>query len=482
MIAAWMLWSIGAGLLFLAAGLAAERLFDGGRRWIWFGAAAGTVLLPVIRLLSTAGGGSGGALAGSGATLVIGGADGAAAAGSQGAGGAAGSWLDFLALTVPGDSALHALDGALLLGWFALSSCLAVLAFVGAARFLHRRGSWEAGTLLGRRVFWSVDTGPAVVGLFRPSLVLPAWVRDVEPARQKLILAHEEEHLWARDVVLRVVAAGLVVACSWNPLLWLQYRRLSQAIELDCDRRVMQRLPHRRWLYGDLLLQVVSRDSHLPGMALVALAEQPSFVERRIRKLLRKAPEVGMAQAAFLAFAAILVVAVAMSVPAITGEREAPAPAFQVEMIEIPPAAAGEVDIEPEAAPEVVVRMPLLMEYLPPPPAPEEVRESALSAKPQFVVHTARPRMTNRSEVDAVLEREYPALLKDAGIDGTVLVHLFIDETGRVGNQLVKTTSGHQALDEAALRVASVAEFTPAMNRDEPVALWIELPISFSAN
>ena len=58
MIAAWMLWSVGAGLLFVVAALAAERLLNRGRRWAWAAAAAGTVVVPVTRFLAGAGGGS----------------------------------------------------------------------------------------------------------------------------------------------------------------------------------------------------------------------------------------------------------------------------------------------------------------------------------------------------------------------------------------------------------------------------------------
>ena len=50
MIAAWMLWSIGAGMLLLVAGLAAERLLRGTRcRWVWVAAGVGTVLLTALR-------------------------------------------------------------------------------------------------------------------------------------------------------------------------------------------------------------------------------------------------------------------------------------------------------------------------------------------------------------------------------------------------------------------------------------------------
>ena len=113
------------------------------------------------------------------------------------------------------------------------------------------------------------------------------------------------------------------------------------------------------------------------------------------------------------------------------------------------------------------------------PPPPEEAETGDISQAPQFVVHTVRPKLLNDGEVNDVLEREYPALLKDAGIGGTATVHLFIDENGLVQNQLVKVSSGHTGLDNAALKVVTVARFSPAMNRDKAVAVWIELDVTF---
>ena len=80
---------------------------------------------------------------------------------------------------------------------------------------------------------------------------------------------------------------------------------------------------------------------------------------------------------------------------------------------------------------------------------------------------------------EEALTREYPPLLRDAGIGGTVEVWFQIDEEGAVRQTLVKTSSGHAALDEAALKVADVIEFTPALNRDKRVPVWISLPITF---
>ncbi len=108
--------------------------------------------------------------------------------------------------------------------------------------------------------------------------------------------------------------------------------------------------------------------------------------------------------------------------------------------------------------------------------------EADLSAAPVFTPMTVRPEIRNRSEVQAALMREYPALLRDAGIGGRVLVWFFISEDGVVLGTRVSESSGHNPLDEAALKVAAVFQFTPAMNRYEPVPVWILLPITFPAN
>jgi TonB family protein len=58
-------------------------------------------------------------------------------------------------------------------------------------------------------------------------------------------------------------------------------------------------------------------------------------------------------------------------------------------------------------------------------------------------------------------------------------MYFFIDENGVVQEFQVHESSGHNALDQAAMRVAEVFEFSAAMNRDTRVPVWIQIPITF---
>lgn len=113
-----------------------------------------------------------------------------------------------------------------------------------------------------------------------------------------------------------------------------------------------------------------------------------------------------------------------------------------------------------------------------PPPAPDDDATAGFEwVAPSMV----RPRLLNRAEVQAAILREYPPLLQDAGIGGTVTLHFWIDEAGRVVRTEVGRTSGQPALDSAAAAVAEVMRFAPALSRDRPVPVIVAVPVTFEA-
>ena len=437
MIAAWMLWSICAGVLFLVAGLAAERLVERGRRWVWLAAGAGTVFLPVVRSVWRP--------------------DGTGAADSAGIA----IMMEPVTVTVANNLLVRSADAVLIGTWLVLSCLLLLSATAETLRIRRKRRFWEAGSFLRRDVLWTRRSGPAVVGFVKPQIVLPKWVRGATDDQQELLLAHEQEHIRTHDARLRLLAGLALFAFPWNPVLWVQYRRLGLAIELDCDRRVMARVPGRRFEYGDLLLRVATMRPGLSGMAVAAFAERRSLLERRIRGILKKAPQMRAAQAAALAFGIVFVVSIALIMPGVASRSRPPSIVLAPDE-----ASVAEAPEEGEESADEPV-----------PPADAEVPET-----PVFTPFTQKPEFVNADELIRAIANEYPPLLREAGIGGTTALLLYVDEYGQVSNVHVAKGSGHTALDEAAVRAMETAEFKPALLREKNVPAWIEIPVTFTTN
>jgi hypothetical protein len=266
----WMLYVLGIGVLVSLGALAMERAmraFALPQRWVWAAALVLGLAIPaaarwIPRDAQPA--------AAAPAALTQAGVD--ALPGVARAAAEAGVRID-----------LAALDGPLRMGW--LGSGLMALLAVGAASLLlaQRRRGWRTAEVDGVPVLLSSGTGPAVVGLFRSRIVLPAWVADADPAERALLLEHEREHLRAGDP--RLLALGLlaIVLAPWNPAAWYGLRRLRLAIEIDCDARVLARRADVR-AYGSLLLEVGRRaSSGGRWVTAAAFSEPASFLERRIR-------------------------------------------------------------------------------------------------------------------------------------------------------------------------------------------------------
>lgn len=155
-------------------------------------------------------------------------------------------------------------------------------------------------------------------------------------------------------------------------------------------------------------------------------------------------------------------------------EIEIPPPPQSIARPATPVIAEADIDEDITIAPTTFEENPV--DELPPPP--DEIATD-LSAAPTFTPFTVAPDILNRSEVVRAMEREYPPLLRDAGIGGTVRVYFFIDENGQVQDRRIDVSSGHQALDDAALTVADVYRFSPALNRDKKVPVWVSFQITF---
>jgi beta-lactamase regulating signal transducer with metallopeptidase domain len=277
MTAAWMLYALCVGLFLSLAALAAERtliLLRRPLRGLWTAALALSLLIPALAPLLPRGPLLPAPLEQL-ATItrdVL-----AAPLDGLAPGQAAAAWPGTL------------LDRVLVFGWIGASLVLSQLVLVSMAVLRGRRREWPRRSVDGVTALVAPDFGPAVVGWRRLEIVLPAWTLALAPAERALVVRHEREHLERNDPRLLFSSFLLVILMPWNPFVWLQFRRLRRAIEIDCDARVIgSGVPPAR--YGEVLLHAagLSRDARLP--ALSAFAERARDLEARIEALARRAP------------------------------------------------------------------------------------------------------------------------------------------------------------------------------------------------
>lgn len=76
----------------------------------------------------------------------------------------------------------------------------------------------------------------------------------------------------------------------------------------------------------------------------------------------------------------------------------------------------------------------------------------------------------------------YPEELWDAGIEGQTTLKVFVSSAGQVDTVEIEKTSGHAAFDTAAVTGASRLTFEPARRGDQPVGVWVLLPVKFDMN
>jgi TonB family protein len=432
MLGIWIASITVVGVLLVGAAHLLERAVWARRRWLW---SATLVAGPLVAVLG----------AGLRSVLPRSGSLDIALGPAAPAWGAALRGLTAAATAAP----VRALEGVLAGAWaLATVALLAVLAG-GVSRLRMRRRGWTPAVVDGVRVLVSDGFGPAVVGVRHPDIVLPRWVLELPADERALILAHEEEHRSRGDPALLAAAFAFAAALPWNCPGWWALFRLRDAVETDCDARVLAGHGASRRRYARLLFAVGSRSVGTVPLA-AGFGERVSSLERRIREMLKvRAPRKRLV---FQAVAAVVLVAAACTIEVNVDTKDRQAQ-------ERPTAAApGAVEAAPgktSAAPE---------------------------SGPRFTPYTVAPRILNRQEVAESLQREYPPSLRDAGIGGTVKVYYYIDAEGKVEDVRIDKSSGHPALDDAALKVARVMRFVPAMNRDEKVPVWVSFPITFAVH
>ncbi len=176
----------------------------------------------------------------------------------------------------------------------------------------------------------AVDS-PAVAGLLRPVLLLPAsFPNGFSAGEARMVLLHELTHLKRHDLPWNWLLCVLQALHWFNPLLWLAFARMRTDRETACDAQVLGAdAEDRRADYGHALLKLQHTVSHSAlGLAFVGIFGRAGM-RSRIRAIAvhrRSHPAWGVA-AAVMIVALILVGATRAQEVKAEKPKEAPTPA-----------------------------------------------------------------------------------------------------------------------------------------------------------
>lgn len=94
---------------------------------------------------------------------------------------------------------------------------------------------------------------PAVYGIIKPKIILPASYKDKDA---DLVILHENTHIRSLDNLWRIIAFVIAAVHWFNPLCWLFLKKFLADLELSCDERVLAKLgANRAKEYASSLLE-----------------------------------------------------------------------------------------------------------------------------------------------------------------------------------------------------------------------------------
>ena len=73
----------------------------------------------------------------------------------------------------------------------------------------------------------------------------------------------------------------------------------------------------------------------------------------------------------------------------------------------------------------------------------------------------------------------YPKMAKKRGYQGTVLLSVLVNKDGTVDDLWLFESCGYKILDNAAIKAVKDWIFEPGRRGDEPVEMWVEVPVVF---
>ncbi|HEX5755836.1 MAG TPA: TonB family protein, partial [Arenimonas sp.] len=367
---------------------------------------------------------------------------------------------------------------------------------------------------------------PALVGLLRPRIVLPAdFEQRYRTDEQALVLAHERAHLHHFDAWANAAAALALCLLWFHPLAWWALGRFRFDQELACDARVLDAAPQARRAYADALLKTQLHADAAWRLPLGCHWQSSHPLMERVAMLKRMQPTparrlsglaliIGLCCAAAAAAWASqpqlatpaenaakldvqLDIVVDGSIGAKPDIRVSSGEAFSFAVEEGDVKVSGDVVAILQDDGLILLKAEVrrngnlignpTLQFDPDRGARikiggERAGEAfEMDVRATIVDDTPRLLQSLQSD-DALAPPKYPAKAKAAGISGRVLLHVEVLPDGRVGDVKVVEATPVGTFEKAATDAARNWRFNPVRKNGIPVVGWLEIPVQFTAD
>jgi hypothetical protein len=303
----WMALAYGVALL-------GERLRQAAGRSTRFVWVAALLLSPLAALVASSRGGER-ALSSPPASSAT------APAGVGARDGAPGAVEPFAVLATPPSVTVDRLERPLKLTWMAMSGGLLLVVALSLLRVWLRTAKAQVQQVDGVAVRVDEALGPAASPFMGGSVLVPSWLRALDPPLRELVLTHERQHLQAGDPVLLLIGMVVTALLPWSPAAWLILRRMRLAIELDCDARTLAACAgerdDQRIRYARLLVLAAQRigEADRPVGSSVLFPAVSEHLARRLHMLTAPLVPVSRRRTIALAISMLGITTIALAIP-----------------------------------------------------------------------------------------------------------------------------------------------------------------------
>lgn len=359
---------------------------------------------------------------------------------------------------------------------------------------------------------------PAVIGLLRPRIVVPAdFDARYDAAERELILCHEHIHIRRLDLPANAAAALLRAVFWFNPLAHFAAARFRRDQELACDEQVIARHPHQRRAYANAMLK-----THIAGTPLPAGChwQDATPLKERIAMLKLHAPgskrtvvgaillatlslsggyatwaaqpaRDGDGQSAGSRFLVLVTMEIDGEVRRYEIQEDADTP-FSLAMEKDGHRYQGQFTVHDAGVDQALFEAELL-------------RNGERTSSPRLMVDMGKPaRMEAGSpegpqqKLTVVVTRlpsdqqatlsvvtgsrpvpAFPAIAFERSLGGRVVVQVDVAEDGNVRSAMVVSSEPAGAFDSVALQSARDMKFNPQIENGRPIARTVRVPFRF---